>query len=40
MASSPTGSNIPDLVADAFTAPIGDPGPEDPDWAHEDTPGD
>ena len=35
-----TGSNIPDLVADAFTAPIGDPGPEDPDWAHEDTPGD
>ena len=34
-----TGSNVPDLVADAFAAPIGDPGSEDPDWAHENTPG-
>ena len=32
-----TGSNVPDLVADAFAAPIGDPGSEDPDRAHENT---
>ncbi len=30
-----TGSNIPTLVADAFTAPIGDIGTDDPNWAHE-----
>ena len=32
-----TGSNVPDIVADAFAAPIGDLGPEDPNWAHENT---
>ena len=32
-----TGSNVPDLVADAFAAPIGDLSAEDPNWAHENT---
>lgn len=32
-----TGSNVPDLVADAFAAPIGDLSSEDPNWAHENT---
>ena len=30
-----TGSNVPDLVADAFAAPIGDLGLDDPNWVHE-----
>ena len=30
-----TGSNIPVLVTDAFAAPIGDIGTDDPNWAHE-----
>lgn len=30
-----TGSNVPVLVADAFAAPIGDIGTDDPNWAHE-----
>ncbi len=30
-----TGGNIPVLVADAFAAPIGDLGTDDPNWAHE-----
>lgn len=30
-----TGSNVGALVADAFAAPIGDIGKEDPNWAHE-----
>ncbi len=32
-----TGANVPEIVADAFAAPIGDLGPEDPNWAHEET---
>ena len=32
-----TGGNVPDIVADAFAAPIGDLSPEDPNWAHENT---
>ena len=32
-----TGSNVPDIVADAFAAPIGDLSVEDPNWAHENT---
>ena len=32
-----TGSNVPDLVADAFAAPIGDLSSDDPNWAHENT---
>ena len=32
-----TGGNVTDIVADAFAAPIGDLGPEDPNWAHENT---
>ena len=32
-----TGSNVPDIVADAFAAPIGDLRAEDPNWAHENT---
>ena len=32
-----TGGNVADLVADAFAAPIGDLGPEDPNWAHGNT---
>lgn len=30
-----TGSNVKTLVADAFAAPIGDIGKEDPNWAHD-----
>ncbi len=30
-----TGGNVPVLVADAFAAPIGDLGTDDPNWAHE-----
>lgn len=30
-----TGGNVPVLVADAFAAPIGDLGADDPNWAHE-----
>ena len=33
--NSLTGSNVPDLVADAFAAPIGDLGTDDPNWAHD-----
>ena len=32
-----TGSNVPDLVADAFAAEIGDIGTEDPKWPHKNT---
>ena len=32
-----TGSNVPDIVADAFAAPIGDLSSDDPNWAHENT---
>ena len=32
-----TGGNVPDLVADAFAAPIGDLRADDPNWAHENT---
>ena len=32
-----TGGNVPDIVADAFAAPIGDLGRDDPNWAHENT---
>ena len=32
-----TGSNVPDLVADAFAAPIGDLSAADPNWSHENT---
>lgn len=32
-----TGGNVPALVADAFTAPIGDIGLSDPNWANENT---
>ena len=32
-----TGSNVPDIVADAFAAPIGDLSSEDPNWANENT---
>ena len=32
-----TGSNVPDIVADAFAAPIGDLSAEDPNWANENT---
>ena len=32
-----TGGNVPDIVADAFAAPIGDLSPDDPNWAHENT---
>ena len=34
-----TGGNVPAIVADAFAAPIGDPGTEDPNRAHRNTPG-
>ena len=29
-----TGSNVDALVADAFAAPVGDPGKNDPSWVH------
>ena len=32
-----TGRNVPELVADAFAAPIGDLGADDPNWAHDNT---
>ncbi len=32
-----TGSNVKDLVADAFAAPIGELSENDPNWAHENT---
>ena len=32
-----TGGNVPDIVADAFAAPIGDLSTDDPNWAHENT---
>ena len=32
-----TGGNVPDIVADAFAAPIGNLSPEDPNWAHDNT---
>ena len=32
-----TGSNVPELVGDAFAAEIGDIGLEDPKWSHENT---
>lgn len=32
-----TGSTVPEIVADAFAAPIGDLSLEDPNWAHEET---
>ena len=32
-----TGSTVPDIVADAFAAPIGDLSLADPNWAHEQT---
>ena len=32
-----TGGNVPDIVADAFAAPIGDLSRDDPNWAHENT---
>ena len=32
-----TGRTIPEIVADAFAAPIGDLSLEDPNWAHEET---
>ena len=32
-----TGGNVPDIVADAFAAPIGNLSREDPNWAHETT---
>ncbi len=32
-----TGANIPEIVADAFAAPIGDLSAEDPNWAHDNT---
>ena len=32
-----TGGNVPDIVADAFAAPIGNLSREDPNWAHENT---
>ena len=32
-----TGNTIPEIVADAFAAPIGDLSLEDPNWAHEET---
>lgn len=32
-----TGSTVPEIVADAFAAPIGDLSREDPNWAHEET---
>ena len=35
--NSLTGGNVPDIVADAFAAPIGDLGTDDPNWAHENT---
>ena len=35
--SALTASNVPDLVADAFAAPIGDLTTDDPNWAHENT---
>ena len=35
--NSLTGGNVPDIVADAFAAPIGDLSAEDPNWAHENT---
>ncbi len=35
--NSLTGSNVPDLVSDAFAAPIGDLGSEDPNWAHDNS---
>ena len=35
--NSLTGSNVPDLVSDAFAAPIGDLGPDDPNWAHDNS---
>ena len=35
--NSLTGSNVPVLVADAFAAPIGELGEDDPNWAHRKT---
>ena len=35
--NSLTGSNVPDLVSDAFAAPIGDLGPDDPNRAHDNS---
>ena len=32
-----TGSNVADIVADAFAAPIGNLSTRDPNWAHENT---
>ena len=32
-----TARNVPDIVADAFAAPIGDLNSEDPNWANENT---
>ena len=32
-----TGGNVPDIVADAFAAPIGNLSTRDPNWAHENT---
>ena len=32
-----TGNTVPEIVADAFAAPIGNLGLEDPNWAHEET---
>ena len=32
-----TGGNVPDIVADAFAAPIGNLSARDPNWAHENT---
>jgi len=32
-----TGSTVPEIVADAFAAPIGDLSAHDPNWAHENT---
>ena len=32
-----TGSTVPEIVADAFAAPIGDLSAQDPNWAHENT---
>ena len=32
-----TAGNVPDIVADAFAAPIGDLSVDDPNWAHENT---
>ena len=32
-----TGSNVPQIVADAFAAQIGELSVDDPNWAHENT---